>query len=131
MKFLCFCSEHINGDEGLQDKGQVGGVKISESDTMESDSQGKSSLRKNGSKTELPPPISEKDSLLAKSRPQTVKGRQTQSGPLMPGMVVGQSIPERARTSERCMTFSHCFIFSVYADLILEKSKMLKLFQYN
>ncbi|XP_071917301.1 uncharacterized protein [Coffea arabica] len=94
-------SEHINGDEGLQDKGQVGGVKISESDTMESDSQGKSSLRKNGSKTELPPPISEKDSLLAKSRPQTVKGRQTQSGPLMPGMVVGQSIPERARTSER------------------------------
>ncbi|KAL3499160.1 hypothetical protein ACH5RR_038253 [Cinchona calisaya] len=95
------CSEQINGDEGLQDDCQSGGVKLSESEISESDNQGKFSLRKNGSKTELPPPVSEKDSPLAKYRPQTVKSRQTQSGPLVPGIIVGQSVPERVRNSER------------------------------
>lgn len=97
-------SKQINGDEGLQDECQIKGVKISESDILESDTQGKFLLNKNGSQTEMLPRVSEKDSLLAKSRPQTVKSRQTQSGPLMPGVVAGQSTSERVQNLERCTT---------------------------
>lgn len=101
---FCVFSERINGDDGLQDECQIRGVKVLESDNLESGNQGKFLLKKNVAKAELPPTVSEKDSLQAKSRLQTVKSRQTQSGPLMPGIVVGQSIPDRLRNSERCIT---------------------------
>lgn len=57
-------------------------------------------LKKNGSSTEEMASTSEKDTMQTKAK--AVKSRQTQSGPLTPGMVLSQSSSERARNSERC-----------------------------
>lgn len=57
-------------------------------------------LRKNGSSTEEMASTSEKDTMQTKAK--AVKSRQTQSGPLMPGMVLSHSSSERARNPERC-----------------------------
>ncbi|KAL3362517.1 hypothetical protein AABB24_015091 [Solanum stoloniferum] len=72
-----------------------------ESSTPDSDHWEKNGLKKNASKTELPPLTSERDALLAKSRTQTTKARQSQSGPLMAGAVLSHSASERVRSSER------------------------------
>ncbi|XP_049376337.1 uncharacterized protein LOC125841280 isoform X2 [Solanum stenotomum] len=72
-----------------------------ESSTPDSDPWEKNGLKKNASKTELPPLTSERDALLAKSRTQTTKARQSQSGPLMAGAVLSHSASERVRSSER------------------------------
>ncbi|KAK6783490.1 hypothetical protein RDI58_021287 [Solanum bulbocastanum] len=72
-----------------------------ESSTPDSDHWEKNGLKKNASKTELPPLTSERDALLAKSRTQTPKARQSQSGPLMAGAVLSHSASERVRSSER------------------------------
>ncbi|XP_059276419.1 serine/threonine-protein kinase BLUS1-like isoform X1 [Lycium ferocissimum] len=61
----------------------------------------KNGLKRNTSKTELPPLTSDKDALPTKSRTQTTKARQSQSGPLMAGIVLSHSASERARNSER------------------------------
>ncbi|KAL7167810.1 hypothetical protein ACSBR2_038295 [Camellia fascicularis] len=76
--------------------------KVSESDLLESDYQGKIDLEKNGSRTELPPSTSEKDIVLAKIKTSASKSRQTQSGPLMPGIVLNHSVTERGHIFERC-----------------------------
>ncbi|KAH9718969.1 protein kinase superfamily protein [Citrus sinensis] len=57
-------------------------------------------LRKNGSSTEEMASTSEKDTMQTKAK--AVKSRHTQSGPLMPGMLLSHSSSERARNSERC-----------------------------
>ncbi|KAJ8568320.1 hypothetical protein K7X08_027853 [Anisodus acutangulus] len=72
-----------------------------ESSSLDSDHWEKNGLKKNASKTELPPLTSDRDALLAKSRTQTPKARQSQSGPLMAGVVLSHSASERARNSER------------------------------
>ncbi|KAL5539719.1 hypothetical protein UlMin_043848 [Ulmus minor] len=72
-----------------------------ECDITESGSQDKIGWKKNGSSTEATSSTSNKDSVLAKTRSQSVKGRQTHSGPLMPGAVLSHSSSERGRFSER------------------------------
>lgn len=75
--------------------------KVVESDLLESRCQEKVGWRKNGSSTEASSSLSEKDMVQAKTKTQTVKIRQTQSGPLMPGAVLSHSVSERVRISER------------------------------
>ncbi|KAK4369635.1 hypothetical protein RND71_013427 [Anisodus tanguticus] len=72
-----------------------------ESSPLDSDHWEKNGLKKNASKTELPPLTSDRDALPAKSRTQTPKARQSQSGPLMAGVVLSHLASERARNSER------------------------------
>ncbi|CAI9093399.1 OLC1v1028899C3 [Oldenlandia corymbosa var. corymbosa] len=85
-------SDQINGDNK--------GSKVIEDDFIESDNQTKPLLKKSVSKAELSVPVAETD-ISAKFKSQPNKSRQTQSGPLMPGLVVGQSTLERVRTAER------------------------------
>ncbi|KAL9246626.1 hypothetical protein vseg_020138 [Gypsophila vaccaria] len=54
---------------------------------------------KDGSGTEST--ATDADTANLKFKPLTVKGRQSQSGPLMPGIVLGQASSERGRLSER------------------------------
>ncbi|XP_058222708.1 serine/threonine-protein kinase BLUS1-like isoform X2 [Rhododendron vialii] len=75
--------------------------KTPERDILESDYQGKVELEKNASRTELPPSHPEKDPVLAKIKTSAGNSRQTQSGPLMPGIVLNHSKSERGRSSER------------------------------
>ncbi|XVF51228.1 hypothetical protein PTKIN_Ptkin04bG0167800 [Pterospermum kingtungense] len=56
-------------------------------------------LGKNGSSVDVMASTSEKDVVL--TRAKTVKPRQTQSGPLTPGVVLNHSSSERVRNSER------------------------------
>uniref|UniRef100_A0A5B6ZZ19 Putative serine/threonine-protein kinase BLUS1-like isoform X1 n=1 Tax=Davidia involucrata TaxID=16924 RepID=A0A5B6ZZ19_DAVIN len=96
------CSEQTSGDElppaeCLSKKG-----KILESDLLESGNQGKTGVEKNGSRTELLPSTSEKDAVQAKTKTSSGRSRQTQSGPLMPAIVLSHSMSERGRNFERC-----------------------------
>ncbi|PON73558.1 Serine/threonine protein kinase [Parasponia andersonii] len=75
---------------------------ILESDVQESGSLEKIGLKKNGSSIESMTSTSEKEIIMTKSRTQIVKGRQTHSGPLMPGAVLTHSASDRGRISERC-----------------------------
>ncbi|KAF7138162.1 hypothetical protein RHSIM_Rhsim07G0078200 [Rhododendron simsii] len=75
--------------------------KTPERDILESDYQGKVELEKNASRTELPPSHPEKDPVLAKIKTSAGNSRQTQSGPLMPGIVLNHSKSERGRSFER------------------------------
>lgn len=93
--------------------------KVVESDVLESVCQEKVGWRKNGSSTEASSSMSEKDMVQAKTKTQTVKSRQTQSGPLMPGAVLSHSVSERVRISERFVT--------MYLDLFCE-AKLLTSF---
>ncbi|KAK9716709.1 hypothetical protein RND81_06G252100 [Saponaria officinalis] len=54
---------------------------------------------KDGSGTEST--ATDVDTSNLKVKPLTVRGRQSQSGPLMPGIVLGQAMSERGRLSER------------------------------
>ncbi|KAL5750184.1 hypothetical protein ACOSP7_024787 [Xanthoceras sorbifolium] len=76
--------------------------KIVEVDSLESGIQEKILLKKNGSSSEAMASTSEKDLMPAKVK--TVKTRQTQSGPLMPGVVLSHSASERGRNLERFET---------------------------
>ncbi|OIT04036.1 PREDICTED: serine/threonine-protein kinase BLUS1-like isoform X1 [Nicotiana attenuata] len=68
---------------------------------LDSDHQEKGRLKKNSSKTELPPLTSDKDAVHAKSRSQTPKTHRSVSGPLMPGVILSHSASERAHNFER------------------------------
>ncbi|KAK4400251.1 Serine/threonine-protein kinase fray2 [Sesamum angolense] len=92
--------EKANGNEVLVAESQT--KKVYESDLTASDNQGKNGLKKSASKAELLPPILEKDAAQAKTKSQTGRPRQTQSGPLMPGTVLSHSLSERTRQLERC-----------------------------
>ncbi|XP_052209613.1 serine/threonine-protein kinase BLUS1-like isoform X2 [Diospyros lotus] len=84
--------------EGSNNKG-----KVPESNLGESDFQGKIGLEKNGSRTELSPLTLEEDGAVqAKTKTATGKSRQTQSGPLTPGIVLSHSMSEKGRFFERC-----------------------------
>lgn len=88
----------VNCDEILQSENLSNKGKVQGSDLVFG------SQDRNGSSIELMPSISEKEVTQPKSKTETVKSRQTQSGPLMPGMVLGHSLSERVRTSERSET---------------------------
>lgn len=85
------CSEQINGSAAANTEWCIEGVKVLENGTTEAGNQGKLEFRENASQQEVLPPGSEKDSLASKPRTQTGKTSQSQSGPLMPGLVGGQS----------------------------------------
>lgn len=86
--------EKTNGNEVFVYESETNKGKISESDITENDNKAKTDVKKSDSKPELPPSMAE-------IRNQTSKTRQTQSGPLMPGIVLSNSQSERARNVER------------------------------
>lgn len=94
-------SEKINGDEVLVVESQTNKGQTSESYLKEYDTKAKTDTKKSDSKSELPPSLIEKEGAQAKTRNQTGRARQTQSGPLVPGMVLSNSQSERARNFER------------------------------
>ena len=61
----------------------------------------KNILEKAGSDIESTAPTFETETVQVKVNSQAVRGRQSQSGPLMPGIVLGQTSMERCRVSER------------------------------
>lgn len=65
-------------------------------------------LKKNGSSTEVMASTSAKDTMQTKAK--ALKSRQTQSGPLMPGMVLSHLSSERARNSERFVILHFKFL---------------------
>ncbi|KAH6790679.1 Protein kinase superfamily protein [Perilla frutescens var. frutescens] len=100
-------SEKLNGDEVLVVESQTIKGKTSESDMKEYDTKAKTDMKKSDSISELPPSLVEKDGAQAKTRNQTGRPRQTQSGPLVAGTVLSNSQPERARNVERYEIENH------------------------
>ncbi|KAG6407599.1 hypothetical protein SASPL_130595 [Salvia splendens] len=104
-------SEKINGDEllvveNLTNKGQT-----YESGIKEFDNKAKTDMKKSNSKSELPASLVENEGAQAKNKTQTGRARQTQSGPLVPGMVLSNSQSERARKFERFSASSYsCYV---------------------
>ncbi|KAI4315572.1 hypothetical protein L6164_028367 [Bauhinia variegata] len=86
----------IQQNEGLNKKG-----KIPESDFLESGGPKNIIWKRNGSINEAMTSTTEKDTGPSKIKTQSVKNRQTLSGPLMPGTVIGHSLSERGRPFER------------------------------
>ncbi|KAJ8538617.1 hypothetical protein K7X08_029913 [Anisodus acutangulus] len=87
----------LKQDTFSSEQGSVGAVPLGE---LDSDHQVEDGLKKNSSKTELPPLTSGKDPMQAKSRCQTAKACRSQSGPLTPGVELSHSASERAGKSE-------------------------------
>ena len=106
-------SGKLNSQNELPCEGQTSGDKLQqseyankkgtflESDVQESGSSEKIGWKKNGSSIESATSTSEKEIVMTKTRTQTVKSRQTHSGPLMPGAVLTHSASDRGRISER------------------------------
>ncbi|PIN07232.1 Ste20-like serine/threonine protein kinase [Handroanthus impetiginosus] len=91
--------ENLNDNEVPVVESEIKG-KVSESDLVESDNPSRTGLQKSGSKAELPPPT-DRDAAQSRIRTQMGKGRQSQSGPLMPGTVLSHSLSDRTRNLER------------------------------
>lgn len=70
-------------------------------------SDGKSILDKDGLNVESAAPSFETETAQVKANSQAVRGRQSQSGPLTPGIVLGQTSMERGRVSERLILINH------------------------
>ncbi|KAF8030571.1 hypothetical protein BT93_E2874 [Corymbia citriodora subsp. variegata] len=87
--------DEVSSSECLNKKG-----KIHQNDLVESACPGKVSLKKNGISNEMTPSMSEMD-FQAKVKSQTIKSRQTHSGPLMQNVMLSHSLSEKGRTSER------------------------------
>lgn len=98
-------SDDMKQNESLNRKG-----KILESDLQEVGSSKNIIWKRNGSIAEATASTSDKDMGTSKTKTQSVKSRQTQSGPLVPGTVIGHSLSERGRASERYI-ISYCLCF--------------------
>lgn len=96
-----FFRGRITGDELAQAECLSKKGKSLRSDSLESSNQEKIGQEKDISSAEMMPSTSEKDMVNAKTKTQMVKGRQTQSGPLMPGVVLSHSLSDRGRSFER------------------------------
>ncbi|XP_022849660.1 serine/threonine-protein kinase BLUS1-like [Olea europaea var. sylvestris] len=83
--------EKINGDEVPLVDSLSMKEKVVENDILDSDNQGKTGINES----------------VAKTRIHMAKPRQTQSGPLMPGVVLSNSKSERTRNLERCEIENH------------------------
>ncbi|MED6175260.1 hypothetical protein PIB30_076780 [Stylosanthes scabra] len=57
--------------------------------------------KRNGLLAEASPSTQDKDTGMSKTKTQSTRIRKTQSGPLVPGMVLGHSLPDRGSTFER------------------------------
>ncbi|KAK6122533.1 hypothetical protein DH2020_043711 [Rehmannia glutinosa] len=94
-KALCFVSRgKTNGNEVPVLESQTNEEKVSESDLTEFDNKVETDLKKGESNAELPPSMVENEAAQAKTRNQTGRPRQSQSGPLMPGTVLSHSLCE-------------------------------------
>ncbi|KVH95267.1 Protein kinase, ATP binding site-containing protein [Cynara cardunculus var. scolymus] len=91
------CSDEVAPSESLSNTGDT-----PESNLPESDNKGNIALERSRTKTEQLPSTSDKDAVQAKSRILTGRSRQTQSGPLVAGVVLNHSKSERTRNLERC-----------------------------
>ncbi|KAI3812833.1 hypothetical protein L1987_17545 [Smallanthus sonchifolius] len=87
-------SDDVVPSESLSNKGDT-------PESNMSDGNKGNILEKNRTKTEQLPSTSDKDSSQAKTRIFTGRNRQTQSGPLVAGMVLNHSKSERTRILER------------------------------
>ena len=88
------------------------------SDSFESSNQEKIGQEKDASSAEMMPSTSAKDMVNTKTKTQMVKSRQTQSGPLMPGVVLSHSLSDRGRAFER-------FILCCFTNLFILCHKLL------
>lgn len=101
------CRTHTDADELLLAESLIRKGKLLESDTLQT-----GTLEKSGTKSEATndekASSSERDMTQAKAK--MVKGRQTQSGPLVPGAVLGHSLSDKGRFWERFVYFSVHFV---------------------
>lgn len=91
-------SEIVSSDEVVSsecDKGDTPEI------NLVGDNKGDMGLEKSRTQTEQLPSTSDKDAVQAKSRMLTPRNRQTQSGPLVAGVVLNHSKSERTRNFER------------------------------
>lgn len=98
-----------NSDNSQQDEFtlEVGG-----NDTPQSE-------KRNGLVAEATPSTLEKDAGTSKTKTQSMRIRKTQSGPLVPGTVLGHSLPDRGSTFERYISFSYyIFVFALILGYI-------------
>ncbi|GAB2296216.1 hypothetical protein Dimus_030344 [Dionaea muscipula] len=95
---LCF-RERLNLKEVLPTESVSNEGKITESESLESCRQEENGLAKGCPSTKLEMDTLEKG--MGQTSSHTTRGRQTQSGPLIPGIVLSQSSSERSRVSER------------------------------
>ncbi|KAL1556404.1 non-specific serine/threonine protein kinase [Salvia divinorum] len=110
-------SEKVNGNELLVVENQTNNGQTCESDIKEFDNKAKTDMKKSNSKSELPASLVENEGVQAKTKNQTGRARQTQSGPLVPGSVLSNSQSERARKFERHEIDNH---------LVAEKSQQVR-----
>lgn len=87
---------------------QVGGsnvpaLHVGGNDILQSD-------KRNGSIAEATTSTSEKDMGTGKIKTQAVKVGKTQSGPLVPGTVLGHYLPERGRLFERYVAYFRLYL---------------------
>lgn len=92
------CSAQIGEDESLQAESLNRKGKLLESDTPESGSIEKIGWKKIVANNDEKASTSERD--MTQAKPKT-KSRQTQSGPLVPGAVLGHSLSDKGRFPER------------------------------
>ncbi|KAK6146504.1 hypothetical protein DH2020_020373 [Rehmannia glutinosa] len=85
---------NTNGNEVPVLESQTNEEKISDTNLTEFDNKVETEIKKAESNAELPPSMVEKEAAQAKTRNQTGRPRQSQSGPLMPGTVLGHSLCE-------------------------------------
>ncbi|KAF5478010.1 hypothetical protein F2P56_004604 [Juglans regia] len=95
------CGEQTSGEELPQVDCLNRKGKNRESDLLESGCQEKIGWKEDVSSPEASSSMTEKEMLQAKTKAQMLKIRHTQSGPLMPGAVLGHSLSERGQSSER------------------------------
>ncbi|KAG6399165.1 hypothetical protein SASPL_140640 [Salvia splendens] len=98
-------SERINGDEVLVVESQTNKGQTSESDMREYDTNAKTDTMKSESKSELAASLVEKEGVQAKTRNQTGRARQTQSGPLVPANSVLSKLDEILRSDYQLNSF--------------------------
>lgn len=104
---------NTNGDEFPSSECLNRKGKVPENNTEKSSGQEKPSWKKNGisndvvtpayQKSDIATPVLEKDRQ-AKIKTQTMRSRQTQSGPLVPNAVLGHLPPEKWCTADRFHT---------------------------
>lgn len=85
------------------------------SDNLQQDGLGgndvSQSEKRNGSIAEATPSTLEKDIGTSKVKTQSVKAGKAQSGPLVPGTVLGHYLPERGRLFDRYIFILYLFLF--------------------
>ncbi|XP_057520119.1 serine/threonine-protein kinase BLUS1-like [Amaranthus tricolor] len=95
------CREQGNTDEAVAMRTEGTSSRFTTGSELGSSDHPKNILEKAGSDIESTAPTFETETVQVKVNSQAVRGRQSQSGPLMPGIVLGQTSMERCRVSER------------------------------